>query len=385
MQNNNCQQCGGCFFRNLSEQEYRQNKIEDFKKIIALVKEGTPIFDAPVFIKDGNRRRADMAFLFNKKQLKLGFNEARSHNLVDITICPMLDSQLNEIINPLRTFLEEFCSLPLKVKNKKKKFDTLYIQEGSIQLLSADNGIDILLKLPLEPSLEHRFVTADFVNSQEGVCRLSWSVANNTPETIVEKRSPELYIAKQVVEVPQGVFLQASKAAETAMIEIVLNYMGDTTGKVADLFCGLGTFTYPLAQIKGSEIIAADSSAASLKGLQKALNRNQIHNVKVVNRNLFKNPFDAIDMKGIHALVIDPPRAGAHEQCREIANLASSDKPVKIIFISCNPKTFVYDAEQLIRAGYVFERVTLIDQFVYSKHQELIALFTYNPKNEKGA
>ena len=89
-------------------------------------------------------------------------------------------------------------------------------------------------------------------------------------------------------------------------------------------------------------------------------------------------------MKGIKALVIDPPRAGAHEQCREIAKLEDNAKPLKIVFVSCNPKTFVYDAETLISAGYTFERVTLIDQFVYSKHEELVALFTFNPKNNKG-
>ena len=112
--------------------------------------------------------------------------------------------------------------------------------------------------------------------------------------------------------------------------------------------------------------------------MKKALNRNQIHNVKVINKNLFKYPLDEAELKDIKALVIDPPRAGAHEQCREISKISGKNRPEKIIFVSCNPKTFVYDAQLLIDAGYTFERVTLIDQFVYSKHQELIALFTYN-------
>lgn len=379
MQNSICKICGGCAFRELGEAPYRENKIADFKKTISLIKGTEPVFDVPIFIKDGSRRRADMAFLYAKKELKLGFNESQTHNLVDVPSCLMLDSMLNNLLPELRALLKELCDVSVTVKNKKKKPETTFIREGSVQILHADNGVDVLLNMPLAPALEHRLIIADFVNAHSQVCRVSWRAGSGNPETIVEKVAPELYIAGCAVEIPQGVFLQASKEAETVMIEKVLSYLGNTRGKIADLFCGLGTFTYPLAKLDGAEVLAADSSAASLKGLQASLNRNQIHNVKVMERNLFKYPFDAADLKGIKALVIDPPRAGAHDQCREIANLPPQDKPERIVFVSCNPKTFVYDAEQLIAAGYKFERVTLVDQFVYSKHQELIALFTHNP------
>lgn len=378
MQNSVCKMCGGCVFRELGETRYRENKVSDFKKTMHLIKGAEPIFDDPIFIKDGSRRRADMAFLYAKKELKLGFNESQTHNLVDVSSCLMLDSVLNNLLPELHILLQELCTAPVTVKNKKKKPETTFIREGSVQILHADNGVDILLNIPLEPALEHRLIIADFVNAHSQVCRVSWKAGSANPETIVEKIPPELHIAGCTVEIPQGVFLQASKESETVMIEKVLSYLGNTTGKIADLFCGLGTFTYPLAKLDGAEVIAADSSTSSLKGLQASLNRNQIHNVKVMERNLFKYPFDAADLKGTKALVIDPPRAGAHDQCREIADLPPQDKPEKIVFVSCNPKTFVYDAEQLITAGYEFERVTLIDQFVYSKHQELIALFTYN-------
>lgn len=385
MQNSICEICGGCVFRGLLEEQYRQNKMADFQKTINLIKNQKPIFDTPIFIPDGSRRRADIAFLYTKKELKLGFKEQQSHNLVDIVNCPMLDSRLNELLPKLRKLLIEICQVKVTVKNKKKKIETQSLREGSVQLLQADNGIDVILNSSVEPALEHRLIIADFVNRNSDICRVSWNTNNTRPETIVEKTSPELHIAGYVTEVPQGVFLQASKASEVVMIEKVLAYLGDVSGKIADLFCGFGTFTYPLAKIKGSEIIAVDSSITSLKGLQNSLNRNQIHNVKVVERNLFKYPFDVSDLKSITALVIDPPRAGAHEQCREIAKIPNKDKPKKIVFVSCNPKTFVYDAELLTNAGYVFNRVTLIDQFVYSKHQELIALFTYNPNHDKGA
>lgn len=378
MENTICKLCGGCLYRVLGEEKYRENKVKDFEHTISLIKNANPIIDNPVFIQDSSRRRAEMDFKYSKKDIKLGFNQQESNNIINIDNCLMLDSTLNTFLTHIREFIKEFCQVKFSVKNKKK-IETKSITEGSIQFLHADNGIDILLKLKDEPTIEHRLLIADFVNSCNEILRVSWQINNSNPETIVAKNTPELYISGYTIEIPQGVFLQASKEAENKMIEKMLSYLGNTTGKIADLFCGLGTFTYPLAQNKLNEVISVDSSSASTEGLKKALNRNQIHNVKVLNKNLFKYPLDADELKCMKALVIDPPRAGAHEQCREISKLAAEIRPEKIIFVSCNPKTFVYDAQLLIDAGYKFERVSLIDQFVYSKHQELIALFTYNP------
>ena len=372
-----CEICGGCVFRNLSKEIYQKNKQDDFIKTISLIKNSSPVIEASIFIEDGCRRRADMEFVFDKKKQILGFNEAKTHNIVNVDECQMITPALNNVLPKLRNFLSEFCSVTISVKNKKK-IELRKIQTGSIQMLEADNGFDFLLKIQEEPSLEHRMIVADFVNSQPEILRMSWQIKNLEPETIIEKVAPEIYISDYSIPLPQNVFLQASKNAETKMIEKVMEYMGDTTGKIADLFCGLGTFTYPLAKNKNNTVLSVDSSSLSTEGLKRAINRNQIHNVEVVNKNLFKYPLDASELKNVKALVIDPPRAGAHEQCIEISKIPSIDKPEKIVFISCNPKTFVYDAQILIDSGYSFDKVTLVDQFVYSKHQELIALFTYN-------
>lgn len=380
MQSSECKKCGGCAYRDMGEKAYRCYKEENFMQNMARISSDI-IIDEPIFINDGKRRRAEMGFLFNKNELKIGFNEEKSHILIDVNYCLMLTEKLNEILPQLHKFMLEFCMIPLVIKNKKK-ITTQYITKGSVYMLAADNGIDIVLKIPQEPGLEHRLLIADFVNSIPDICRLSWEVNGQKAETVAMKNMPEINVADCLIEVPQNVFLQASKAAETAMIDKVKEYLGKTRGKIADLFCGLGTFTYPLAKLSGNEIIASDSYEPALKGLQRALNRNQLQNVKIINRNLFKYPFDKDDLKDVNVVIMDPPRAGAHEQCREIAKLPNQDKPQKIIFISCNPNTFVYDANILVETGYKLERVTLVDQFVYSKHQELIALLTYNIKGE---
>ena len=116
MQNLSCKTCGGCPLRHLNKEQYETEKLSDFKQIISSVKCSDIKFDAPIFIKDGSRRRADMEFCVDKKGVSLGFNEAKSHNLVDIQICPMLSAKLNALLPNLHDFIKEYCI----IKNHNK-------------------------------------------------------------------------------------------------------------------------------------------------------------------------------------------------------------------------------------------------------------------------
>ena len=88
-------------------------------------------------------------------------------------------------------------------------------------------------------------------------------------------------------------------------------------------------------------------------------------------RDLERRPLLAEDLKKIEAVVFDPPRAGAAEQARQIAKSAA---PVAVA-VSCNPATFARDARLLVDGGFVLEKVTPVDQFLWSPHIELVAVF----------
>ncbi len=72
------------------------------------------------------------------------------------------------------------------------------------------------------------------------------------------------------------------------------------------------------------------------------------------------------------AVVFDPPRAGAEKQARE---LAKSAVPT-VVGVSCNAQSFARDAKILMSGGYALSKVTPVDQFLYSPHVELVAVFT---------
>jgi 23S rRNA (uracil1939-C5)-methyltransferase len=138
---------------------------------------------------------------------------------------------------------------------------------------------------------------------------------------------------------------------------------------IADLFCGAGTFTGGLAE-QAQHITAIDSEGPATAALTKAASLYK--NVSVQKRDLFKNPLSAAELKPFDTVILDPPRAGAKAQAEA---LARSSVP-KIIAVSCNPATFARDAKILIEGGYILQSASLIDQFTYSAHCELVALFS---------
>lgn len=366
--------CGGCSLRHLSESDYQALKNERFKKYLSKLKIEEGNFNTSVFIPDGARRRATFAFEYKKKKLTFGFNQKGSHQIVDIEQCPLLTPELNKSLSAIRTLVENICKETYTEK-KGKKLVTKSVTAGDVFVCAADNGIDVVLEYDAELPLAHRLVVSETIAVEDKIIRVSHRrMPMEEAETIVEKLRPIVRMGNYEVSIPAGTFLQPSKAGQEALSSLVLSYLKDIKGQVADLFCGVGTFSYVLAGLSGVKITAADSSKALLKGFQDSLNRNCLTNVRVENKNLFKYPYTENELKNFEAVVFDPPRAGAKALCAELAKCGS--KPEIIVAVSCNPETFVNDALQLISGGWQLKEITMVDQFVYSDHSELVACFT---------
>ena len=367
--------CGGCPRRMLSPEEYRRQKTEEFAKILAPL--GAELrLGIPVFIADGTRRRASLAFSFHRGKLCLGFNQKRSDILVDIAACPLLTPRLNAVLPDIRQLLSAVCAVPLQIR-KGKKIQTQNLTSGDVWLCEVANGIDVVLEYDAPLELSHRMILFEQTQTMPGIIRLSHRRrVTEAAEPIIEKARPCVKLGGVDVYIPAGTFLQPSLAGEQALTELVRTYLDDTQGKIADLFCGVGTFSYVLAQNIKNKITAADSSRELLKGFRETVNANRIPNIDIINRNLFKYPFDAAELEGFSAVVLDPPRAGAAAQTALLAAMPPTKRPQKIIMVSCNPRTFVNDAQTLLSGSWSCREVTMVDQFVYSDHSELVALFT---------
>jgi 23S rRNA (uracil1939-C5)-methyltransferase len=171
------------------------------------------------------------------------------------------------------------------------------------------------------------------------------------------------------VDLPPGAFLQAVPEAEQAMARLVVEGVGKAR-KVADLFCGLGTFTFALA--RKASVTAAEADPALLAALSAgARHASGLKPVTVLRRDLTREPLSWQELKAFDAVVFDPPRAGAIAQAQALAK----SKVPRVVAVSCNPATFARDARALIDGGYRLTRVTPVDQFVFSPHVELVASF----------
>jgi 23S rRNA (uracil1939-C5)-methyltransferase len=201
-----------------------------------------------------------------------------------------------------------------------------------------DNGIDVAITSSVP------YFTPEFRNAaiKSDAIRITWN-----DKIIKQSVIPKIHFCEQEIEYPSGAFLQPSVAGADALRDLVVS-RAHGAGRIADLFCGLGNFTFAL-NADGFDIVGTG-----------------------VQRDLFKRPLTVGMLNQYDCVVMDPPRAGALAQCQELARSNVS----RIIYVSCNPQTFVRDMEILTHGGYKNTELIPVDQFSGSTHWELFGVFT---------
>jgi 23S rRNA (uracil1939-C5)-methyltransferase len=154
------------------------------------------------------------------------------------------------------------------------------------------------------------------------------------------------------------------------LAEKVLELAGPAKN-IADLFCGLGPFALRLAET--ARVTAHDSDKRAVAALDKAQRHVQgLKPIAAKPRDLFREPLTPVELEKFDAVVLDPPRAGAEAQARQLARA----KVRRIVYVSCDPQSFARDASILVGGGYRLDSVTPFDQFAFSTHVELVGLFS---------
>jgi 23S rRNA (uracil1939-C5)-methyltransferase len=227
-------------------------------------------------------------------------------------------------------------------------------------LTLTDNGIDMSLKSKKNPSLSDIENLAALVNSNKAI-KIEWN-----DEPIAQILKPSIKIGDYYVEFPSGSFLQPSKEGQDVLTSLVCNFISGYNF-VADLFCGLelSRYHYQLITKKCMDLKVFSPAV-------NALNHSGCQKVSGEIKDLFKDCLTSSELDKYEAIVLDPPRLGAYNQVKE---LSKTSKVKKVAYVSCNPATFSRDAEVLINGGFVLKQISPVDQFIYSHHLELVALF----------
>ena len=347
--------CGGCVLQHWDGDSALAWKVERLRATLALERLETEIL--PVFrTAPGGRRRAALHVRrgSSRAEARIGFKARKSWSLVDIDVCAVLDPGIVRALPALRRLAAPLLEHPKSAP--------------SLHVTVTDDGLDIDVT-----GVEARSggLSADArqevaaLAAEAGLARLTLA-----GDILFQQRQPSLRIGRARVALPAGAFLQADPAAEAAMVAEA-RVAVEGARRIADLFCGLGAFTFPLAEV--APVLAMDGSAPAIRALAAAVaTAPGLHGVTAEARDLFRRPLSAVELKRIDAVVFDPPRAGALAQAAEIAQSGAA----RVVGVSCNPATFARDARRLVDGGFRLERIRPVDQFLWSSHLELVAVFS---------
>lgn len=345
--------CGGCKLQHWAAAPYRAWKMNLVRQSLRQHGLDMPAKVETVFVSSGTRRRAEFAATKQGGQMQLGFHAARSDAIVDQQECPILVPALEKLVPALRDALRD-------VLHEGKPVDVLATETAT--------GIDLLITADDPPNTRQRAALARFAAAR-GIARIGWQGKRGTPEPIMLLHAPQVQFGGVTVDLPMPAFLQPSAAGEAALKSAVLTMIGKPK-RIVELFAGCGTFTFDLAAT--AKVHAVEGSKPALAALEQAAKRAQLgHRITTEARDLERAPLTFQELKNVDAVVFDPPRAGAKAQSEMLAK----SQVKRVVAVSCNPATFARDARTLIDGGYTLTAMTIVDQFIWSPHVELVAEF----------
>ena len=342
-------ECGGCQLQHLDDAAWSDFIVERVRTALAAHRLEAEI-RAPLLSPPDTRRRATLHAERRGRQILLGFTEQSSHRLIDLQQCHILAPGLFALLAPLRGLLAALLPNARRI---------------NVHLAETDQGRDVLIDgLDAEGLAAAEAITA-FAH-RHGLARLSIDeglgpTARGEPDPVT------VTLGGVAVPFPPGSFLQATPEGEAALVAAVREAAGEAR-TIADLFAGLGTFTFAFPQARVYAAEAARDAILALKAAAGAAGRA----VFADHRDVFRRSVPRADLGNFGAVILDPPRAGAREQVTE---LAASSVPA-IAYVSCNPSTFARDAEILSQGGYRLDWVQPVGQFRWSTHVELAARFS---------
>ena len=351
-------QCGGCLLQHWNFEDYSLWKINKISLPILKISPTTYIKKIKTSLIR-SRRHAKLKAKKNKSNTIIGFNEYRSKFITKINKCLIIDLELENFIHQLEMPLHQLLDEG---------------DEVNIHTNLLDNGVDLLIT-DIDKIDQNKLSIFIGAVANTRIVRFHRRLKDDTNELLFKKDFPSLSNKSfsAITFPPPGGFLQATMEGENAILESIIHGLNNKKNirLICELFCGSGTITIPLLK-KNYKIHAFELDKECVKALEIASRKEGVGNrVKTNVRDLKKLPLTSDELATYDVIIIDPPRSGANLQ---FANIARSNIQT-IISISCNVNTFVRDSKILIESNYELKWVQPIDQFLFSAHVEIVALF----------
>lgn len=307
------------------------------------------------------RARLGVRFVPAKGGALVGFRERHNARVAVMDACPVLDARLSALIAPLRVLVENLA-VPARLPQIEAT-------------ATADEVALVFRHLDPLPDADRAALAA--FGSAHGV-RVFLQPAG--PDTVhplpptgdaplhYELPGWELRLAFGPLE-----FTQVNLALNGALVAQALALLASRTGeRIADLFCGIGNFTLPIAR-SGARVLGVEGDAALVARARSNARANGLADAAQFQAaDLYTHGPETVAAVGrVDGVLLDPPRSGALEVCQALAAQA----PRRIVYVSCNPATLARDAGVLVGAGYTLSAAGIVDMFPHTAHVESMALF----------
>ncbi|MGB8856774.1 MAG: 23S rRNA (uracil(1939)-C(5))-methyltransferase RlmD [Burkholderiales bacterium] len=360
--------CGGCAMQHLehtAQVAVKQRVLEDNLARIGKVKPEQilpPLYGAPW----GYRKRARLSARFVQKKGRelVGFHEKHSSFVADLDSCDILPPHVSALIVPVRELIEK-----LSIRERLPQIE-----------LAVGDAVTVLVLRILEPlDSNDEILLKAFADRHD----IQFWLQTKGPETVkpfYPLDAPPLYYTIPAFNIVMPYspieFTQVNSDINQILISRAIDLLNPQPDeKIADLFCGIGNFSLPLAR-RAARVVGVEGSEAMVKRATKNALRNSLDGTtNFVVADLFKATEQSMAALGhFDKMLIDPPRDGAVEVVKALGEHA----PRSIVYVSCNPATLARDAAVLVNTkGYQLRAAGVINMFPHTAHVESMALFEH--------
>jgi len=364
--------CGGCSMQHLepdAQVAMKQRVLEDNLWHIGKVKAATmmrPIY-GPTW---GYRYRARLSVrhVIKKGVVLVGFHEKKSRYVANMETCQILPPHVSAMLLPLRALIASLSIIEALPQ---------------IELAIGEDATAMVLRIMAPLSVDDELKLKAFADKHQ----IQWWLQTKGPETAepyYPANSDLHYLLPEFgVKMPfkPTDFTQVNHHINRVLVAKALRLLdAQKDERIADLFCGLGNFTLPIATMAKQVVGIEGSSTLTDRALENAVYNGLSDKTSFSTRNLFEvNADDFVKLGKFDRFLIDPPRDGAMAVCQALVDLTQIDpflKPKRLVYVSCSPATLARDAGILVHgAGYHLSYAGVVNMFPHTSHVESMAVF----------
>lgn len=358
--------CGGCAMQHMEPSAQiaaKQRVLEDSLWHISRVRPDNvlpPIHGAPWGYR--HRARLGVRKVDSRGGVLIGFHEWRSSYIADIRSCAVLPPHVSDLLMPLRSLVGA-----LSISDRLPQ----------IEISVGEHCTALVLRILQQLTAKDEALLREFADQRQVVIYLQ-PKGPDTAYRFYPKPGPRLSYALPEfgleLDFRPTDFTQVNHAVNRVMVRRALRLLDPQPGeRIADMFCGLGNFTLPIAR-SGAFVLGIEGSPGLVSRGREAAKTNGLgHLVDFAVANLFEcSEASLAGLGDFDKMLIDPPREGALELVKALGENA----PRRIVYVSCNPATLARDAGVLVTLkGYRLKVAGIVNMFPHTAHVESIALF----------